>query len=786
MADRDPIVDQALQFQKLSSEAFWMQRQREDDDLEFQVPEKQWPENVQVLRSGQSVQGVPLPPRPMISIPSLTQPIQQVYNQWARAHFGIHINPKSQDADDDTAEVIQGLYRDIEVQSRAYIGRGWALDRAIKAGFGWYRVDVEYDEDTDDPDDLKIVIRRILRQSSVYADPFAVEPDFCDQRRCLIVSWISREQFKRENPDAKMSSMGVDELIELQSQMPNFTTLGGDGKASSEQLKWYDGANDCICIAEFFYTEWQDVEVGGLRKTKKEPVIKWAKIDAVEVLETQTWNGKYIPIIPVIGNELQPFDTERRWTGLIGPNKGAAQLINYEISAAVERDALSTKAPWIGYVGQFKTNQAAWAQANTRNFPYLEVDPVMAGGQIAPLPQRNLESPDLSSSITLIQLAKDALQTGTSITDTSALENLAKRKVAHQTLMGMQENNQISQSQYVQQMADVSMTYEAKVVLDLMCGNGRNRKGVYDRPGRVAYVLGENDERREVMLNQEYIQHPQTKRPVPMPDKIGVMPPNVKPKRYDLSKGSYGVVVDVGKSFKTKAAEGADAFGQVLQADPTLVPILGDLWFNYQDFPGHKEAAERLRKMLPSQLQPKEEEDDPKAVAAQRDQAAMMVEQLGKQLEEASKIIETDQVKSAADIQKAQIDAETKITIAEMQAKADLQIELIKLKAQQEKEALALTGKAALQDDQQRYEHGELALDRFHENQQLDRQVELEEARAENQLSRDMTSGEVDHQRGMEAGEVEHARGMESQTQAEQAAERQAKMKPKPTNGASA
>src|SRR5688572_9817610 len=141
MAD-DPIVRAALDFQKLSSEAFWAQRQREDDDLAFQVPEKQWPEQVQVMRAGQTVQGVPLPPRVMLSIPSLAQPIQQTYNQWSRAHFGIHVSPISQDADTETAEIFQGLYRHIEVDSRAYMARGWAYDRAIKAGFGAYRVDV--------------------------------------------------------------------------------------------------------------------------------------------------------------------------------------------------------------------------------------------------------------------------------------------------------------------------------------------------------------------------------------------------------------------------------------------------------------------------------------------------------------------------------------------------------------------------------------------------------------------------------------------------------------------
>ena len=199
------------------------------------------------------------------------------------------------------------------------------------------------------------------------------------------------------------------------------------------------------------------------------------------------------------------------------------------------------KAPWIGAVGQFKTNQQAWLHANTRNFPYLEYDPVAAGGQFAPPPERNLASPDLSSSIALIQLAKESLQTGTSIVDASSLENLARKKVAHQTLAGMQESNTISQSQYVQNMADLSMTYEAKVVLDLI-------PRIYDRAGRVASVLGEDDERQEVMLNAPFVRNQKTGRPAMLPEGIQALPPGLKSLTYDLKKGSYQVVVEVGKS----------------------------------------------------------------------------------------------------------------------------------------------------------------------------------------------------------------------------------------------
>lgn len=763
---RDPIVSDALEFQKLSSEAFGLQRQREDAALEFQVPEKQWPVEVRTQRQGQTVQGVPIPARPMLSIPSLAQPIQGVYNQWASAHYGVQIHPQSHDADDETAEIMQGLYRSIEVDSRAYIGRGWGFDRALKAGFGAYRVDVVYDEATDDPDDLKIVIKRILRQASVYWDPFAVEPDFCDQRRNLIVSFISRADFKREYPDASVATMNSDDLLDMQSQMPNWARLNSAGERESGQLKWYDAQNDTVCVAEYFYTEWVDepMAAGSKRPSRKKPVIKWAKINAVEVLDSRTWNGDYIPIIPVIGSELQPFDAERRWQGMIEPNADSARLLNYEVSNAVETDALRPKAPFIGYVGQFKTNQAQWQLANVRNLPYLEADPVMVGGQLAPLPKRNETSVDLSSSIALIQLARESIQTGTNVVDATALEAMAKRRVAKDTIGAMQDGNAMSQSHFLQNMADITMTYEAKVVCDLI-------PKIYDRPGRVAQVLGENNDRREVMLNTPFIVNPKTKRPMQVPQGVGIQPLKAEPKTYDLTKGKYGQVISIGKSYKTRAMQGSDALGEIIKGIPeTAMPLL-PIWLRFQDFPGHEEAEQVMKKLQPPQLQAVEdgEEETIETVKAQRDQAAQTVEQMSKVIEEQQKAIETDQIKvqgelkkaeigAQVDVQKAQIDNQTKLEIARMNAQVELQIAAQKVHAENARTLADAETKAALQDDQQRHEHAEAALDRFHENQQLEQQTELAEQQAENAAVRQVATGGIEHQRAEESAENAAAR----------------------------
>ena len=158
-------MEQALDRFRLGVSADGDQRMREEDALRFQVPEMAWPKDVKEQRKPQIVGGVAIPQRPMLSIPTLDQPIQMTLNAEKAAHLGIKIHPISEEADDETAEIIQGLYRRIEVESRAGLARSWAFERAVKAGRGFYRVLAEPDPDGGSPFDQKIMIKRILRRT---------------------------------------------------------------------------------------------------------------------------------------------------------------------------------------------------------------------------------------------------------------------------------------------------------------------------------------------------------------------------------------------------------------------------------------------------------------------------------------------------------------------------------------------------------------------------------------------------------------------------------------------
>ena len=762
-----PDLQQALDRFKVGSDADVDQRNREVDALRFQVPDLCWPTEVKDQRKPQLIGGVAIPQRPMLSIPSLDHPIQLVLNAEKGAHLGVTIHALSDEANDDTAEIIQGLYRRIEVESRAGLARSWAFERAVKAGRGYYRVMTEPDPDSDDPFDQRIMIKRILQQGSVVLDPFAQEPDFSDGQWAFLVNDMPWSTYKRRYPNSQMATFSEDELSAI--GMNTQSWISGD-----------EGEGRAVRVAEYYRLEYETItrvllddgtdaedtkipmgrtaRTGAEARTRKEktPVLYWSTINAIEELEPkQAMDGRYIPIIPVVGRELIPFEQERRWVGMIEPNKDAVRLLNYSASSAVEMASLETKAPYTMVEGQEEGHEEEWQLANVRNFPYLRYRNVSLNGTPAPPPQRTqVDTSRLGPSMLLLQQAREFIHEGTGAYE-SALGQQATNAKSGRAVLALQNQHMAGSSHFLDNLAEISMTYEAKVVLDLI-------PHIYDRPGRVARILDREDRSKTVMLNQPFRVNPQTQRPVAVPALPPAMPPGAmgqpgmppmgmlpmaqplgKVLNYELNKGRYGVSVSIGKSYKSRNEEGADEMGNLFQANPALFPILGDIYLKFRDFPGHLEAAERVKKMLPSPLQAQGAEPDPQQLQQQLQQASQMVEQLGKALDEKTRLLDADgqklQQQAQVELQKqdmilqqereklqaqtvqAQNDQQAKIEIERMRNETQLAITAMKIRADEANAALAAAIKKDTADTAHDVTSMQQAAKQFHEQQMAER-----------------------------------------------------------------
>ncbi len=328
----------------------------------------------------------------------------------------------------------------------------------------------------------------------------------------------------------------------------------------------------------------------------------------------------------------------------------------------------------------------------------------------------------------LLAQADNFIQMTTATFDPS-LGRVSQQEKSGRAIMALQQQSDSGNSNYLQNLAEISMTYEAKVVLDLI-------PAIYDRPGRLARTLDEEGEAETIMLNQRFYHDPRSKQPVPLkpteqppvspapgpglgapppagggPGMIppGGPPPGMPPqppqppmsppappevKHYDLRKGIYSVAVDIGKQRTTALQEGSEAIGQILQSNPQLMPLIGPTWMKFQSWPGARELADILAKMrdkqFPGLVGGEDGQPSPEQMAAQMQQMGQQLQAIQAQLQAAMKTIETEQIKSQAALQKAEMDNQTKLQIAGMEQQSKVMLE--HLKGELEQIRLAIEG----------------------------------------------------------------------------------------------
>lgn len=719
------LIDLALKRFKLAAHAESAQRQREHDDLAWQTPEGQWPSDVKQARSALGVgspgyAGIPIPARPMLSIAPVTEPIDLVANQQRAAHLECYFHALSEDATDDTAEVLQGLYRSGGKFGTAAQARNWAYDRSLWCGRGWYRLDKAYDPEGGHSFDQKIVWRKILYQGNVYVDPFAGDP--CDWMWGFVVEDVPFDRYKKLYPDSELNSYDDGDLTSVGSEAPDW--IGGTDEESRTirvaeywrveiMTRRYVLLDDGTVAPEDQIPTGRTAVTGEAARSRDEEVrtVRWSKINCYEELEPeQVWDGQYIPLIPVIGHELQPFEGRRRWIGMIANAKDGARLTNYAASGAVELAALEPRAPFQLDPVQIETFEDIWQQSNTRNFPYLPSHRTR-DGRTFDVPQRTqIDVGRLGPNMTLLSMGRDFVQSAMATYDPA----LGKQPTAHRSgkaLEALQGQTTEATSHFLDNLANYTLMYEALVWLDLA-------PHVYDRAGRIVKIIGADDKAQSVMLNQPFTVDPNTKRPMaapPMQNPQMVAADQRNPvKHFDLKKGRYGITVTIGKSSASRLQQGSEEMGAILQADPALMPIVGPEYFKFRDFPGARNIAELLTKMREHTMPWLSDQPD----GGMPPHAQQQIQALGHQLQQAVDYIKTDQAKyeAQAQIEKFKQDAEieiqrmknaTTIAVAEINARAKGV-----LSAQEaEHEAIALA-------HQQAHEAQQAKLDRQHEAQQ--------------------------------------------------------------------
>jgi hypothetical protein len=588
------------------------------EDLKFRKGD-QWPEQQKAEREAEG--------RPCLTINRLPSFIRQVTGDMRQMRPTIRAVPVDGRGDLRTAEVISGMIRYIENRSTARHIYTKAGDSQVAAGIAHWEVTTEYANDSTFDQEIRIV--GIADGISVLWDPDSILPTREDATFCFVPVDITRERFKERWPEAKAEDFGDAALRSAGWFGDDFVRVAAYWvkKPQTRLLALLpDGTIDDLTGREA--AEIEQLKAGGVRIEERESskICRYL-ITCAEVLETSEWPGRFIPVVPVVGEEVQ-IGREVYRHGVIRYARDPQRIYNYFRSAQTEVIALQPKAPFIATKDQVKNHLDQWQSANLKNWPvlYYDPDPKAAGTK----PER-MAPPISSQGITegTLQAAED-MKAVIGIYDASL--GARSNETSGKAILARQREGDVGTFVYIDNFS-LAIQRTGQIVVDLI-------PHIYDTE-RMIRIVGEDGKVDLVEINKP------------------VLVDGVERIAHDVTVGAYDVTIETGPSFTTRREEARDGMTEFIRAVPASAALIGDLYAKAQDWPNAQEIGERLEALLPPPLQA--------LLAKQRgaangqpsgpqppDPAQMM------QMQAQAQAMQVEQAKTAAELEKLQLENQGK------------------------------------------------------------------------------------------------------------------------------
>lgn len=491
-------------------------------------------------------------------INELPQFIHQVTNDIRQNTPSVDTIPDS-DGDIETAQVYSDLIRDIEYKSAADEAYDTAAEYAVKCGIGFIRVDHDYINDESDEQELQI--KKVHDPLSVWIDPSSIECDGRDANGAIALEPINKKTFKRLYGDKAFISF-VD---------PKNTDI-----------------KDTIIIAEIFIREFAG-------KRGKTPIIKRYKFSGQDMLAETEFPGEYIPIVPVIGEDVW-IDGKRILASLIRQARDPQLRLNHWACKEQQILNMAPIAPVMAVEGTLVNERNQWQSPGTETVLEYRLNDL--DGNQAPPPQR-LQPPTISPGMI------NAME--------GAKQNIKESLGMYNASIGEKSNETSGIAiQRRQHEGDVATFHFPDNVRRSITQVGRISASaipiIYDTPRIVQTMSNENEPRMVAINGAELL--PDQKQP------------------HDLTKGKYRVRVTTGSSYTTKRQEAAELYGDVIKANPELLNVIGDLWAKNLDVAGAQAMADRFRKMIPPNLlEDKDQQQIPPQLIQHIEQMQQVIQQ---------------------------------------------------------------------------------------------------------------------------------------------------------------
>jgi len=598
---------------KLAKERFQQAYDAHKDDFndaekvqEF-IAYDQWPQGIKSDREGMK--------RPCLTLDHLNQYVRHVVNSGLMRPRDIRVLSMSAESDDKVAEVLAGMIRQITQTSTSKVAYETGLRHSCQVGFGYWRVRVQAVPDTKD---LKeITIRKIKDPRMVLMDPFCDYPDGRDANYAFVMTKLTESEFKTQYSTAY-----------VKGDYSSWHTLD-----SNTILPWIEG--DPIIVAEYYY-----MDAG---------VMKWAIICPDCVLDEGIHHGNVMPIIRVVGEEYESRGKERK-RGMINPSSMDAQrAYNYSSSAFIEAVALAPLAPYVAAEGQIEQYVGEWKDAHRVPRALLRYKPMSVEGHLVPPPQR--------AEPAGIPAGWQGMMTNL-INDTQMIMGLA-----HPSVLGtggapvqsgagidaQKEPGEVNTFHFTEHWY-MAIEQTGRVIMAMI-------PHVYNTPQAVK-IVGDDGTQQTAMLapgREESV--------IETMDAHG----KVLSTAYNPSLGRYDIAISTGPSSASKKSETNKMLMTMVNADPNIMKIAGDLVVGSMDMAGADILARRMKALLPPGVG-----DDEAGKLYMLNQAMEENKSLKEQVAEMEKIIMGEREQGQAKLMEATLKHETEMQTQQRQASEKL------------------------------------------------------------------------------------------------------------------
>jgi hypothetical protein len=584
----DPIVDEAKRRFQRCSEWEAPSRERFINDLKFSYGDSdngyQWPNAVRRTRDVDS--------KPCLTMNIIRQHNLQIINDAKRNKAEVTVLATGAGATYDSADVIKSIMSDIQYNSQAQLCYSIAREFQVYGGIGWWRLVTRYVDD--DTFDQEVKIEPVIDPLTVYMDPDIKQRNGSDARFAFVFDDLPRDSFREAYP----------EYVTIIGRNPLGIGSGDDDWITRDHIRvceyfrkvpkedWLlsfldpsDGVRKNIRESRMPRDLIQKVRdhEHTMRRRIWDEVVEWYLIAGDQVIDETIWPGKYIPLIRVVGEEhVVEGILDRK--GHTRAMKDAQRMYNYNASAQVEVVALQTKTPWKGAAAAIEEYETYWNNANNANSSFLPFNHIDDDGNPIPpeaLPSR-LDPPVPSQAFEMgMQAAFNQImmvsgqygnqqgQMGNERTGSAIQERLDQGDTA---------------TYHFRDNYETGLVFTGMQIIDLI-------PKIYDTK-RIMLIQADDGSMYDLQIDPRQSQALITKR-----DTEGKIIMRI----FNPAVGRYEVRAAPGQAFGTRRQETVNALTLILTQAPGLTGIVGDLLLSAMDFKEAREAAQRLRRMVPPQ-----------------------------------------------------------------------------------------------------------------------------------------------------------------------------------------